>query len=88
MREWINNAREIEESHHRIMSFDQFLDDLEQQPLIHLRTSAHYIREMLEHYKKEKNGSFKLFTTKHPEAPAVYGQKGAQIERPFFLFKN
>ena len=54
MREWINNAKEIEESHHRIMSFDQFLDDLEQQPLIHLRTSAHYIREMLEHYKKEK----------------------------------
>ena len=30
--------------------------------------------------KKEKNGQFKLFTTKHPEAPAVYGQKGAQIE--------
>ena len=30
--------------------------------------------------KKKNEWWFKLFTTKHPEAPAVYGQKGAQIE--------
>lgn len=65
-------------SSNQIMSFEEFLHDLEKRPKLHLRNSAMYLKEVFDHYGKDKNGYFNIFLEKDDELNNVYGNKKIQ----------
>lgn len=62
----------------QIMSFEEFLQDLEKRPKLHLKNSAIYLKEVFDHYGKDKNGYFNIFLEKDDELNNVYGNKKIQ----------
>lgn len=64
----------------QILSFDQYIQLVEKNPKLHLRHSSQYLKDMFDYYGKNPNGSFKIFTKKHPQSPAVQGQTKTQHE--------
>lgn len=80
MQEWINQAKQEHINQKDILTFDQYLEEVERSPGQILRTSSKYILDMLNYYGKNEHGGFNLFTTKHSNSNAVFGQIHAQNE--------
>ena len=61
-----------------VMTFDEYLEDLEKNPRKHLRNSSMYIKEVFDYYGRSKDGSFNLFLKEDDEFNKVYGNKKIQ----------
>jgi serine protein kinase len=66
------------ENKNEIMSFEEFFQDLEKNPKIHLKNSAIYLKEVFDYYGKDENGFFNIFLKKDDELNNVYGNKKIQ----------
>jgi serine protein kinase len=76
--DWINQASETSDATLETLSFSDYMQIFEKNPKIECRPTFEYIRDMLNHYGVNADGSFKLFQTKHPDSPAVHGQTKVQ----------
>lgn len=76
--EWLEEVNKQEDQFQEILSFDEYMQRFKDKPKNELRTSAHYLRDMFNHFGKDQNGHYKLFKRPHPEAPKVAGQFQAQ----------
>jgi serine protein kinase len=76
--DWINQASETSDAALETLSFSDYMQIFEKNPKIECRPTFEYIRDMLNHYGVNADGSFKLFQTKHPDSPAVHGQTKVQ----------
>lgn len=72
--DWLEEVNTEEERVNQIFSFDEYMDILQESPERELRTTAHYLKDMFDHYGKGEKGNFNLFKREHPDAPAVAGQ--------------
>lgn len=61
-----------------ILCFEDFLNDVNDRPKIHLRNSSLYIKEVFDYYGKNKDGYFKLFLLEDDDYHKVYGNKKIQ----------
>ena len=73
--EWIEQANKDSESNTEVMSFIEFMNHFENNPLQYCRPTSKYILDMLNYFgHDEKNEKFNLFTKEDLDCPAVYGQ--------------
>lgn len=75
---WINQASEESDANLEMLSFSDYMDIFQKNSKLECRPTYEYIRDMLNHYGANPDGSFKLFQKKHPDCPAVYGQVKVQ----------
>ena len=64
----------------QILSFDQYLSMIEKNPQLFVRHSSQYFKDMFDYFGQNADGTFKIFSKKHPQAPAVQGQSRTQHE--------
>ena len=76
--EWLEEVNNQEEQFQEILSFDEYMQRLNEKSFFELRTSAHYLKDMFDYFGKTDDGHFKLFKREHPGAPKVAGQFIAQ----------
>ncbi len=72
--DWITQASQQIDTHSNVLSFADYMQIWETSPKLECRPTFEYIRDMLNHYGTQKDGSFNLFKTQHPDSPAVHGQ--------------
>jgi serine protein kinase len=72
--DWINQASEQSDANLETLSFSDYMEVFEKNARQECRPTYEYIRDMLNHYGINQDGSFKLFQMKHPDSPAVHGQ--------------
>lgn len=72
--DWINQASEQSDATLEMLSFGDYMKVFEKNSKLECRPTYEYIRDMLNHYGVNNDGSFKLFQMKHPDSPAVHGQ--------------
>lgn len=75
---WIEEVNKEEGRYQTLMSFDEYMQMFEKLPHKELRTSGIYLKEMFDHFGRNEDGSFKLFSREHSMAPAVHGQRRVQ----------
>jgi serine protein kinase len=76
---WMEDAQSDSESPSEIYSYQDYLQNIfEKSPALDCRPTHRYLFDMLEHFGKNEDGTYKLFQIDHPDSPAVYGQKKTQ----------
>ena len=76
--DWLEEVNNHEQRFEEIFSFDEYMNLFEKKPQRELRTTAHFLKDMFDHYGRDEKGHFKLFKREHPGAPVVAGQFQAQ----------
>jgi serine protein kinase len=76
--DWISQASQQSDTNSEVLSFSDYMQIFENNAKLECRPTFEYIRDMLNHYGVEEDGTFKLFQTQHPDAPAVHGQVKVQ----------
>jgi predicted Ser/Thr protein kinase len=62
------------ESQQLTYSFQEYMDYFHSAPILELRTTSSYFKDMFDYFGKDEFGGFNLFTRTAPQAPAVRGQ--------------
>lgn len=75
---WMEEVNKEEARYQNVLAFDDYMTLFEKNPAKELRPTNIYLRDMFDHYGKNENGSFKLFTRDHADAPSVHGQVKTQ----------
>lgn len=60
------------------LTFNDFIELVEDKPKLMLRNSAMYIKDMLDFYGKNDEDEYSVFLTDEPNSPPVYGQSNIQ----------
>jgi len=76
--DWVEQASEQTGVSLETLSYSDYMEIFEKNAKQECRPTYEYIRDMLNHYGVNSDGSFKLFQTKHPDSPAVHGQVKVQ----------
>ena len=76
--DWIKTANLEEESLGKVQSFAEYMDGFKKNPRRQCRQSHQYFIDMFCYHGKDEKGDFKLFSSAHPDASAVFGQRKAQ----------
>lgn len=76
--DWIQKASEGNEIETEVLSYSDYINIFEKNSKQECRPTYEYIRDMLEHYGVNEDGSYKLFQTNHPDCPPVHGQTKVQ----------
>jgi len=82
---WIQEVNKEEGKYQGVLTFDDYMKLFEKLPQKELRPTNIYLKEMFDFFGKNENGSFKLFTQEHPDAPPVHGQIKTQKKIYSFL---
>lgn len=72
--DWIYQASEKSDSNLGVLTFNDYMDYFQKNSKLETRPTYEYIRNMLDHYGINPDGSFQLFSKIHPDAPPVQGQ--------------
>lgn len=75
---WMEEVNKEEGRYVNLLAFDDYMNLFEKQPQKELRPTNIYLRDMFDYFGKNENGSFKLFTREHADAPPVHGQVKTQ----------
>ena len=75
---WMEEVNKEEARHINTLAFDDYMNLFEKNPLKEVRPTNIYLRDMFDHFGKNSDGSFKLFTRTHADAPPVHGQVKTQ----------
>jgi len=75
---WIYEASKSEDLNSEILSFQDYYEVFEKEPINELRPTYDYIMSMLNFYGKNADQSFKIFDESDIECPPVYGQAKVQ----------
>lgn len=71
---WMEEVNKEEGRYQSVLTFDDYMDIFEKKPQKELRPTNIYLKDMFDHFGRNENGSYKLFTREHADAPPVYGQ--------------
>lgn len=82
---WIEEVNKEEGRYNNVLTFDDYMQLFQQNPEKELRPTNFYLRDMFDHFGRNENGSYKLFTSEHADAPPVYGQIKTQKKIHQFL---
>lgn len=82
---WREEVSKEENKYQGILTFDDYMELFEKNPLKELRPTNIYLKDMFDFYGEHDNGSFKLFTRDHADAPPVHGQIKTQKRIYTFL---
>ena len=77
---WLDEVQNEKPTLHNILSFEEFMKLFEKSPHNHIRNTAHYFKDMFDHFGRNEEGGFKFFSEEHEDAPPVYGQFKTQTE--------
>ena len=75
---WMEEVNKEEGRYVNLLAFDDYMNLFEKHPQKELRPTNIYLRDMFDYFGKNENGSFKLFTREHADAPPVHGQVKTQ----------
>lgn len=75
---WMEEVNKEEGRYQSVLTFDDYMNLFEKNPQKELRPTNIYLKDMFDHFGKNENGSFKLFTREHADAPPVFGQVKTQ----------
>jgi serine protein kinase len=75
---WMEEVNKEEGRYISTLAFDDYMNLFEKNPKKEVRPTCVYLRDMFDHFGKNENGSYKLFSREHADAPAVYGQVKTQ----------
>ena len=76
--DWIHKASENNDTQTEVLSFSDYIQIFENDSKNECRPTYEFIRDMLNHYGVNEDGSYKLFQMDHPDCPPVYGQNKVQ----------
>jgi serine protein kinase len=71
---WMEEVNKEEGRYQGVLTFDDYMSLFEKKPQKELRPSNIYLKDMFDYFGTNPNGSFKLFTRDHADAPPVHGQ--------------
>lgn len=72
--DWLEEVNIQEEKFQEILTFDEYMQKVKENPNNEIRTSAQYLRDMFTHFGKDDKGHFRCFKKEHPGAPKLAGQ--------------
>ena len=75
---WMEEVNKEEGRYVNLLAFDDYMNLFEKHPQKELRPTNIYLRDMFDYFGQNENGSFKLFTREHSDAPPVHGQVKTQ----------
>jgi len=75
---WMEEVNKEEGRYVNLLAFEDYMTLFEKHPQKELRPTNIYLRDMFDYFEKNTNGSFKLFTREHADAPPVHGQVKTQ----------
>ena len=75
---WMEEVNKEEGRYISTLAFDDYMNLFEKNPQKEVRPTCVYLRDMFDHFGRNENGSYKLFSREHADAPAVYGQVKTQ----------
>ncbi|WP_127716470.1 serine protein kinase PrkA [Halobacteriovorax sp. HLS] len=75
--DWLEEANNLD-SHSEVLSFKDYMDVFEKNPLRETRPTYKYLMDMVNHYGKSDDGGYEVFKRKYPDSPPVYGQQKTQ----------
>ncbi len=75
---WMDEVNKNESHYLNVLAFDDYMNLYEKNPHKELRPTCVYLRDMFDYFGSNENGSFKLFTREHADAPPVYDQVRVQ----------
>ncbi|MDC1174095.1 hypothetical protein OAT67_01765 [Bacteriovoracaceae bacterium] len=78
MLDWIEKAGEESTQKNEILSFQDYTEILKEHPRRELRPTFQYLTDMIQHYGKSEDGTYKVFQQEHNDSPAVFGQNKVQ----------
>ncbi|MBT3235567.1 MAG: hypothetical protein HN353_06430 [Bdellovibrionales bacterium] len=81
---WIEEANVEDRSLNEVLSFHDYMEEVEQHPIRSCRPSYLYLLDMLNHFGQDDQDQFKLFQMEHPDSPPVFGQTNTQLS----LYQN
>jgi serine protein kinase len=76
--DWILKASEQADLQNEVLSFSDYMEIFDKNPTLELRPTYEFITDMLLHFGRNPDGSFKLFQMEHPDCPPVRGQHKVQ----------
>lgn len=88
--DWIEESRkEIDESS-KVLSFYDYMELFNSNPVLQLRPTYQYLLDMINHFGQAENGSYKIFEQEHEDCPPVFGQQipEQQIVQNLINFKE
>ncbi|WPU65022.1 hypothetical protein [Peredibacter starrii] len=71
---WMEEVNKEEGRYQNVLAFEEYMKLFEKNPEKELRPTCIYLRDMFDYYGTNPNGSFKLFSREHADAPPVHGQ--------------
>jgi serine protein kinase len=82
---WREEVNKEESKYQGVLTFDDYMNLYEKNPLKELRPTNIYLRDMFDYFGINENGGFNIFTKNHADAPPVYGQIKTQKRIYTFL---
>jgi predicted Ser/Thr protein kinase len=82
---WMEEVNKEEGRYNNLLSFEDYMNLFEKNPPKEVRPTNIYLRDMFDYFGTNSNGSFKLFTKEHADAPPVHGQVKTQKKIYQFL---
>lgn len=73
--DWIELANESLNTNAEVLSFYDYMDHFNKDPMKHLRPSYKYLADMMKYFGQDINDNWKLFVKEDHEAPPVYGEE-------------
>lgn len=71
---WMEEVNKEEGRYQNVLAFEDYMKLFEKNAEKELRPTCIYLRDMFDYYGTNPNGSFKLFSREHADAPPVHGQ--------------
>ena len=71
---WMEEVNKEEGRYQNVLAFEDYMTLFEKNPVKELRPTNIYLKDMFDYYGSNSNGSYKLFTHEHADAPPVHGQ--------------
>lgn len=71
---WIEEVNKEEGRYNNVLAFAEYMALFEKNSAKEVRPSNIYLRDMFDYFGQNPNGSYRLFTRDHSDAPPVHGQ--------------
>ncbi len=75
---WMEEVNKEEGRYTNVLAFEDYMNLFEKNPQKEVRPTNIYLRDMFDYFGTNPNGSYKLFTREHADAPPVHGQVKTQ----------
>lgn len=73
--DWIDEVDKNQETINEVMSFEEYLLQVEKNPSLECRSSCKYLKDMFDYFGRDDKGGLQLFKRSNPNSTAVYGHQ-------------